>query len=150
MQEIFTIMGKRIPVDAFWECLPAAMALVDREGRLVYLNSMMAAFVNIDKDLLIGRKIAEFSAEGGRNVTRDYRRFDAGEDVPEHNVRIDDKLYHVAVRPLRDDSGFAIGLLFTMCELDKLNEHRRTINISNEELRMLLDTPLEPMSISIV
>ena len=83
----FTIQGESISIESLFESMPVAMALIDREGRHVALNQALANFSGLNAPDLIGRKVEELSRESGENIKRDFAFFDAGKEVPDHELR---------------------------------------------------------------
>ncbi|MFZ5775481.1 MAG: diguanylate cyclase [Thermodesulfobacteriota bacterium] len=130
----FTIENETITLEALFESMPVAMALIDREGRHVALNQALATFSGLTVHDLIGRKVAELSKESGENIERDFRCFDAGESVPDHEVSIRDRIYYVSVKPVRDSTGFAIGEMVALTDITRNKEIERELAEANQQL----------------
>lgn len=106
-----------ITMNKLFESMPVAMALIDREGRHVAVNAELATISGMPADALVGRKVAEMSPESGDNIVRDFKMFDAGMDVPKHELRIRDRMFLVSVRPVRDDGGTAVAELVVLADI---------------------------------
>ncbi|NJP40527.1 PAS domain S-box protein [Oscillospiraceae bacterium HV4-5-C5C] len=85
---VFSIMGVEITIEALFESMPVAMVLLNRNGEHVALNQALASISGKLKKDLIGQKIADLSAESGRNIERDFSAFDQGKTVPDHEITI--------------------------------------------------------------
>ncbi|MBU4610396.1 diguanylate cyclase [Achromobacter sp. GG226] len=80
---------------------PALM--VDRQGRHMVVNAAFARLLGLPGMALIGRRLEEFTPDGGAMVERGLRYLDAGIAVPEQEVVIAGRRYLGAVVPVRDE-----------------------------------------------
>lgn len=90
--------------------LPVALCVIGRDGRLVAVNSFHATLAGRPVDDLIGVAVADLHAEGGENIKRDFRYFDAGKSVPNHEIEIRGRYYMVMVSPVRSADGAVIAI----------------------------------------
>ncbi|MDD4367598.1 MAG: PAS domain S-box protein [Oscillospiraceae bacterium] len=130
-------MGVDITIEALFESMPVAMVLLDRKGEHVALNQALASISGKQKQDLIGLKIAQLSAESGRNIVRDFAAFDEGKAVPDHEITIDGKTYYAAVKPLRNAQGYAIGEMVALMNISKTKKLELELEESNRKLLYL-------------
>ncbi|MBF0572417.1 MAG: GGDEF domain-containing protein [Desulfamplus sp.] len=137
MQKKFDLQHEYITIESLFESMPVAMALIDREGRHVALNQALASFSGLSVRDLVGRKVEELSKESGENIKRDFLCFDAGEEVPDHEVQIGDKICFVSVKPVLDKSGFTIGEMVALTDITRNKEVERQLAEANKRLQFL-------------
>lgn len=130
----YDIEHASISLETLFESMPVAVALIDREGRHVALNQALANFSGLQAPDLVGKKVADLSKESGENIKRDFQYFDAGQEVPDHEVPIGDRIYYVSVKPVRDANGLAIA---EMVALTDITEKKKTENELAEANRRL-------------
>ena len=133
MKEI-TIMNMSITIEKLFESMPVAMVLLNRKGEHIALNQALASISGSRIEKLIGKKVEEMSDQSGRNVTRDFLKFDANEEVPDHEVVIGDKTFYVSVRPLRDHTGYAIGEMVALTDITKTKKLEQKLEKTNRKL----------------
>lgn len=97
-------------LDTVYATAPVALCVINRDGRLLAVNERHAILAGRPISNLIGVKVADLHEEGGQNVIRDFRIFDAGGTVPEHELRIRGRTYIVSVTPIRDTVGKTIAI----------------------------------------
>ncbi|WP_369282633.1 diguanylate cyclase [Oscillibacter sp. GMB15532] len=136
MKEI-TIMNTSISIETLFESMPVAMVLLNRNGEHVAVNQALASISGSRSEELIGRKVEEMSKESGRNIIRDFRMFDANQEVPDHEVVIEGKTFYVSVRPLRNDTGYAIGEMVALMDITKTKELEQQLEETNRKLLSL-------------
>jgi len=136
MKEI-TIMNTSITIEKLFESMPVAMVLLNRKGEHVAVNQALASISDSRREELIGRKIEDMSKESGRNIIRDFRMFDANQEVPDHEVVIEEKTFYVSVRPLRDDTGYAIGEMVALMDITKTKKLEQQLEETNRKLLYL-------------
>ncbi|MBF0376277.1 MAG: GGDEF domain-containing protein [Desulfamplus sp.] len=137
MKKEFELQHEYITIESIFESMPVAMALIDREGRHVALNQALASFSGLSVRELVGLKVEELSKESGENIKRDFICFDAGEEVPDHEVQIGDRICYVSVKPVRDKSGFAIGEMVALTDITRNKEVERQLAEANKRLQFL-------------
>ena len=133
----FTLQHNIITIWSLFESMPVAMALIDREGRHVALNQALASFSGLKAHDLVGRKVEELSKESGENIKRDFKYFDAGLEVPEHELNLGDKIYLVSVKPVRDTNGYAIGEMVALTDITRNKEIEAELEAANKQLQYL-------------
>jgi LDH2 family malate/lactate/ureidoglycolate dehydrogenase len=79
----------------------------------------LASFSGLKVSELLGKKVSELSKESGENIKRDFAFFDRGETVPDHEVKIEDKICYVSVRAVRDSKGYAIAEMVALTDITK-------------------------------
>lgn len=118
------------------EYFPVATALVDRAGKILALNHMMAVLGRSQKQYMTGRYVEEFSKIGMDNINHDFKVFDEGDEVPDHDLHLDGRLFHVYVKPVKGKDEHIIAII--IC----LSSPRSQININDyltlEEIELLL------------
>ena len=125
MHSYFELNSENISIETLFESIPVAVTLLDREGRHLVLNQALASISGLKYSDLVGRKVAELSKESGENIKRDFAFFDAGKDVPDHEVTIDDRIYLVSVKPIRNKSGFAFAEIAALTDITANKEIER-------------------------
>lgn len=91
------------PPGMFLETEDRPALMVDRQGRHMAVNAAFAALLGLPGMALIGRRLEEFTPDGGAMVERGLRYLDAGIAVPEHEVVVAGRRYLGAVAPVRDE-----------------------------------------------
>lgn len=137
MTKHFELQHESITLEVLFESMPVAVALLDREGRHVALNQALANFSGLNAHDLVGKKVAELSKESGENIKRDFCCFDAGQAVPDHEVKIGDRIYLVSVKPVRDNTGFAIGEMVALTDITRNKQIELELAEANRQLHYL-------------
>jgi len=133
----FDLLHISITLDTLFESMPVAMALIDREGRDVAVNQSLSMLYGINTSDLIGRRVADFCKKSGANIERDFRMFDAGLDVPDHEIQIGDKTCYVAVKPIRDKYGFTVGEMVSLTDITQKKIIEKELTEANKQLQFL-------------
>lgn len=123
-----------VSLEAIFSAMPVALALIDREGRHVALNQALASISGLTARELVGRKVSDLSPESGKNIEANFRQFDAGLEVPEHELGIGERVFHVAVKALRNDDAHAIGLMVAMTDISQQKETEQLLAEANARL----------------
>ncbi len=123
-----------LSLQILFSAMPVAMALIDREGRHVAINQALAGLSGLPVEELIGRPVADLSPESGANIARNFASFDAGEDVPDHELELGNRSYWVSVKPLRDATGYAIGLMVALTDITQQKETEQKLKEANAQL----------------
>lgn len=134
MNKNFDLLHISISLEALFESMPVAMALIDRNGHDIAVNRELSMLYGYTPSDLIGRKVADFCKKSAKNIERDFRLFDAGLDVPDHEIEIDGKTCYVSVRPIRDSSGFAVGEMVSLTDITKQKDVEKKLLEANEKL----------------
>ena len=113
------LLQGNIDMETLFESMPVAMALTDREGRLLLVNDKMALLSGHNVSSIIGRKVEEVGKEAAENIKYEFRMFDAGLDVPNRELKIGDKICHASVKPVRDSTGLAVGVMAALTDITK-------------------------------
>lgn len=135
----FDLLQGNITMETLFDSMPVAMALTDREGRLILVNRKMALLSGHNASDLIGRKVEEVNKEAAENIKRDFCMFDAGLDVPDHEIQIGDKIFHASVKPVRDSAGFAVGGMTALTDITQQKQVERELAEANKQLQLLAD-----------
>jgi diguanylate cyclase (GGDEF)-like protein/PAS domain S-box-containing protein len=119
---------------------PVAACLVDREPRYIAANQKYADIFNDDLDSIVGKPMANFShGKGIENTLRDFRTFDSGESVPDHELELYDKHYLVSVGPIASEqSGEIIAISCALTEITKLKHMEHRLEETNSRLSSAL------------
>lgn len=133
----FEIQGEIIEMDSLFESMPVAMALIDRDGRHVAINQALASLSGLNTENLIGDKVEKQSKESAENIKRDFLFFDEGRDVPDHEVQINDRIFYVSVKPIRNKSGYAIGEMVALTDITKNKDIEKQLEEANKRLQYL-------------
>ncbi|ABM03037.1 diguanylate cyclase with PAS/PAC sensor [Psychromonas ingrahamii 37] len=133
------LLQGNIDMETLFESMPVAMALTDREGRLLLVNHKMALLSGQNLSDLIGRKVEEVSKEAAENIKYEFRMFDAGLDVPNRELKIGDKICYTSVKPVRDNDGLAVGVMAALTDITKQKKIERQLAEANKQLKLLAD-----------
>ncbi|HAH60693.1 MAG TPA: hypothetical protein DCL73_01190 [Treponema sp.] len=125
---------KCMDIKDIFESMPVAMALMDREGRYVVVNKALSMFGGLKSSDLIGKKAEEISKESGENIKRDFQYFDEGREVPDHELQIGERKYLVSVKPVRNESGYAIGDMVALTDITRIKEIEHELAEANKRL----------------
>ncbi len=134
---VFRLSDESVTVEKLFESMPVAMALIDREGRHVALNQALASLSGLKAAELIGRKVEDLSSESGENIRRDFRCFDAGMEVPDHELVLGLRTYLVSVRPVRGPAGHAVGEMVALTDITRRKEVEAELQEANRRLEYL-------------
>lgn len=134
MNKNFDLLHISISLEALFESMPVAMALIDRNGHDIAVNRELSMLYGYNPSDLIGRKVIDFSKKSAENIERDFRLFDAGLDVPDHEIEIDGKTCYVSVKPIRDSSGFAVGEMVSLTDITQQKNIEKELIEANEKL----------------
>jgi diguanylate cyclase (GGDEF)-like protein/PAS domain S-box-containing protein len=140
MNKKFDLQHTFITLDALFESMPVAMALIDRNGRDVVVNqklNILYGYNPNDLSYLSGRKVADFCKISAANIERDFRMFDEGLEVPDHEIQIKDKICHVSVKPIRDSTGFTVGEMVCLTDITQQKSIEKKLIETNEQLQFL-------------
>lgn len=114
-----------------------ALCIVGRDGRLLAVNDLHSELAGRPIDSLIDVKVADLHEEGGCNIKRDFRVFDAGGTVPNHELEIRGKNYMVSVSPIHDAGGQVIAISVAHFDISEKKAMERKIERTNRRLQAL-------------
>lgn len=137
MSKKFNLLHTHISLEALFELMPVAMVLIDRSGRNIAFNQKLRTLHGFTPNILLRRRVKEFCQKSAANIERDFYMHDKGLDVPDHEIQINNKIYLVAVRPIRDKSGFAVGEMASLTDITQQKNTERALVLANEKLEFL-------------
>ena len=137
MNKKFGLQHISVSLEALFDSMPVAMALIDRDGCDVVVNQQLSILYGLNKSDILGRKVADFCKKSGSNIERDFRMFDAGLDVPDHEIQINDKACYVSVKPIRDSSGFTVGEMVSLTDITQRKNIEKELIEANKQLQFL-------------
>ncbi len=137
MNKKFGLQHISVSLEALFDSMPVAMALIDRDGCDVVVNQQLSILYGLNKSDILGRKVADFCKKSGSNIERDFRMFDAGLDVPDHEIQINDKTYYVSVKPIRDSSAFTVGEMVSLTDITQRKNIEKELIEANKQLQFL-------------
>lgn len=137
MNKKFGLQHISITLEALFDSMPVAMVLIDRDGHDVAVNQELSMLYGLNKSDMLGRKVADFCKKSGANIERDFRMFDAGLDVPDHEIQISDKTCYVSVKPIRDSSGFTVGEMVSLTDITQRKNIEKELIEANKQLQFL-------------
>ena len=120
--------------------LPIALCIIDRKGRLVAVNALHATLAGREVGTLAGARVAELHPEGGENVMRDFRAFDQGKTVPNHEIEIGGRVYMVSVSPIHDDEGWVTSISVAHFDITEKKNAELKMRRLNQRLRTISTT----------
>lgn len=121
--------------DNYYDVVPVALCLADRNARFVHVNHAFARLLNMSPDEVQGRMIADFMPEGAANFGRDIEAFDLGNGVPDHEFIWRGRSYQVSVRAVRDADGQTIGGAVSLTDISIYKRAERVLAAANERLQ---------------
>lgn len=130
----FSLGTETISLDDLFEAMPVAMTLVDREGRHVAFNKKLMTFSGLEADALRGLPVEQVHEQSGANIRRDFQEFDAGRDVPDHELSLNGNTYLVSVKAVRSGNGLAVGELVALTDISRLKTIEESLAAANEKL----------------
>jgi len=115
---------------------PVASCLLDREPRYLAANQKYADIFNHDLDSIIGSPMAHFSpSRFVENALQDFRTFDSGESVPDHEIELDSKQYLVSVGSIASEQpGEIIAISVALTDITKLKQMEHQLEETNRSL----------------
>ncbi len=119
---------------------PVASCLLDREPRYIAANQRYSEIFRKDLDHIIGSPMANISPPRFiQNVHRDFRIFDAGASVPDHEVELDDRKYLVSVGSIASEqTGGIIAISVALTDITRLKRVEHELEEANRSLSRAL------------
>ncbi len=114
-----TLIDLPISLNELFEAMPVALGLVSRDGRYITLNQALASMGGFEVKDLIGKKTSIVSVQSLENSNRDFTAFDHNESIPDHELILGQKTYHVSVKPLKDQLGAVIAEMVALTDITK-------------------------------
>ena len=99
-----------IDLDTIYATAPIAMCVVDRNGLLISANEHHMLLSGQSLFDMSGEHISLLHPELEEKIQHDFCNLEAGGQVSDHEVRIDNRDYAVSVTPVRNASGGIIAL----------------------------------------
>ncbi|QIB68809.1 GGDEF domain-containing protein [Aminipila butyrica] len=131
------ILNEHITIKELFEAMPVALALVNREGEYLLVNNALVSLGGVFHANLIGQKIGEISPIAELNSREDFKLFDAGIEVPDHELTINGDFFQVSVSPLRDNQGYAIAEMVAITNISKIKKIETQLYETNKKLVLL-------------
>ncbi len=132
-----TLGESTVTLGELFAIMPVAMALVDRQGRYVAVNEALAAQLGHSVSWLEGRLVADLSAEAGHNILDNFRRFDAGQRVEDHELLLGARCLLVSVKPFYGPDGRTEALLTTLTDITGHKQTERELAQANARLEAM-------------
>lgn len=89
---------------------------------------------------MVGHNLREFTEQGFQNASRDFRYFDAGKVVDDHEFYHKGTYYWVSVIPLKDQDGLVYSILVTLMDIGNIKEIEYELKRSNNILQAYSET----------
>jgi diguanylate cyclase (GGDEF)-like protein/PAS domain S-box-containing protein len=134
---LLSLDGRSVKLETIYETLPIALCIVGRDGRLLSVNNVHAELANRPVESLIGMRVADLNEQGGKNVERDFRVFDAGGTVPAHELPIGNRIYQVSVSPVRNAAGKVNAISVAHLDITERKRLERQLAEANQRLGQL-------------
>ncbi|SOE57390.1 PAS domain S-box-containing protein/diguanylate cyclase (GGDEF) domain-containing protein [Burkholderia sp. D7] len=134
---LLSLDGRLAQLETIYATLPIALCVVGRDGRLLAVNDVHSVLAGRPISSLIGVRVADLNAEGGRNIERDFRVFDAGGSIPDHELAVRGKTYLVSVAPLRNAIGHVEAISVAHTDITERKRLEAELAIANERLSRL-------------
>lgn len=93
-------------LDTVYSRAPMALCVVDRNGRFLAVNDRHASMLTST----VGQYLSDYHPASMEKLKQDFAHLDQGEPVPDHEVRIGDRIYAVSVSPLADAPGNIVAV----------------------------------------
>lgn len=137
MKNAYKISSEFIAIEKLFESIPVAVALMDRDGKHLLLNQALASISGLNARTLVGKGVEAFSKESRENIQRDFAMFDDGKDVPDHELVINEQTYLVSVKPVRNNTGYAIAEIVALTNITANKEAEQKLSDINKQLNYL-------------
>ena len=131
------ILNGQITLEVLFESMPVALALVDRDGKYVIANKALASLGGVFSDGLKGKKVRTISITAEMNILQDFKRYDAGLRVPDHELKINESVFKVSVSPIFDNNGKAIAEMVAITDITQIKEIETKLSKANKKLFLL-------------
>ncbi|MCS0501680.1 sensor domain-containing diguanylate cyclase [Ancylobacter mangrovi] len=128
------------PEDLLHICLnfPIAACLIGRDGRLLAANYRYAELVDVPHENMAGRRVADLLGPAVHaKIMQDFRAFDAGEPVRDHETRMRGRTFLVAVQPIRPSRGIprrASALCAAFADITDQKTLEARLELANHQL----------------
>lgn len=116
---------------------PALACLVDRNGRCVLLNEMMAEALALPPDKVKGSSILDFFPASGPVLARWFALADIGRQLPDRQLAWGGRHYQVAARPVRGVTPGLDALSLTAFDVTRHVRLERRLRASRRRLAAL-------------
>lgn len=135
-----TDKNKSLHQEALLQMLSAAVCVIDRDLNVVFSNAAHDRIYECEPGDMVGHSIREFSEQGFQNASRDFRYFDAGKVVDDHEFYHKGTYYWVSVIPLKDQEGLVYSILVTLMDIGNIKEIEYELKKSNNILQAYSET----------
>ena len=120
--------------------LSAAVCVIDRDINVVFSNAACDRIYDLEPGAMIGHPLREFTEQGFQNASRDFRYFDAGRVVDDHEFYHKGTYYWVSVIPLKDQDGSVYSILVSLMDIGNIKEIEYELKRSNNILQAYSET----------
>lgn len=120
--------------------LAAAVCVIDRNMNVLFSNAAHGRIYDIEPEVMIGKSIRDFSEQGFQNASRDFRYFDVGKVVDDHEFYHKGTYYWVSVIPLKDQQGLVYAILVTLMDIGNIKEIEYELKKNNNILQTYSET----------
>ncbi len=122
-------------IRAIYRLLPVAACLIDRERYFLAANDMYARLMGRALEDIVGANMTGINdPDHIRNVDRDFRVFDEGGRVPDHEIVVGDDILLVSVAPVRDETGQVAAISVTFNNITSRKQAEVDLLLSNQRL----------------
>lgn len=135
-----TDKNKSLHQEALLQMLSAAVCVIDRDLSVVFSNTAHDHIYGCESGQMVGHSIREFTEQGFQNASRDFRYFDAGKVVDDHEFYHKGTYYWVSVIPLKDQDGAVYSILVTLMDIGNIKEIEYELKKSNNILQAYSET----------
>ena len=126
-----------IDLDTIYATAPIAMCVVDRNGLLISANEHHMKLSGQSLFDISGEHISLLHPELEEKIQHDFCNLEAGGQVSDHEVRIDNRDYAVSVTPVSNASGAIIALSLAYFDITERKGLERKLKEANERLRYM-------------
>lgn len=131
----YIIENETISLQELFDAMPVALALLDRQGNYIAFNEKQLHITGLTHEEMTGKSVADLG-EGRveENIRRDFHEFDAGHEVPDHELLYNGWIYQVSVKPLRRKDGYAIGDMAALTDISHIKKIEEELHKANTQL----------------
>jgi len=136
-------LSQRVPVTSMLEFSSDLVIMIDREGKIIFVNEQVPLLLNIPKEALIGNRIIEINNPFFRDLCRkevpDPNNQAGNQHMEERTILIGSGNRHFRIKkvPTTFEDG-SLGFTFIIEDITRQKTYQRRLEIGKEQYRNLV------------